>query len=65
MGISRKKQSIAQGAHEHMSVTEPGLFEQVKWALMRGILSTVGRTSIGNSGHISRKIFLFTRNEYT
>src|SRR5262245_52434352 len=47
MVIPGKKQSTAQGAHKHMSVTEPSLFEQVKWALMRGILSTVGRTSKG------------------
>ena len=31
----------------HMYVTEPGLFGQIKWVLLRGLLSTVGRTSKG------------------
>src|SRR5260370_35381259 len=30
-----------------MYVTEPGLFGQMKWALLRGLLSTAGRTSKG------------------
>lgn len=47
MIILRKKQSTEQRAHKHMSVTKPSPFEQMKWALMRGLLSTVGRTSKG------------------
>src|SRR4051812_2591907 len=47
MVITGKKQSTAQGVHEQRSVTKPSLFEQMKWTVMRGILSTVGRTSKG------------------
>jgi hypothetical protein len=47
MVIIRKKQSTTQGTHEQISVRKPGLFEQMKWAIMRGMLSTVGRTSKG------------------
>lgn len=39
MVITGKKQSTIQGAHEQISVTKPGLFEQMKWAIMRGMLS--------------------------
>jgi hypothetical protein len=37
----------AKASPNHMYVTEPGLFGQIKWALLRGLLSTVGRTSKG------------------
>src|SRR5258707_549232 len=47
MVIIRKKQSTTQGAHEQISVRKPGLLGQMKWAIMRGMLSTVGRTSKG------------------
>jgi len=33
-------------AHE-MQVTQPGFFGKIKWAIMRGLLSTVGKTSQG------------------
>ena len=39
--------NTAKASPNHMYVTEPGLFGQIKWALLRGLLSTVGRTSKG------------------
>ncbi|HEX3642047.1 MAG TPA: hypothetical protein VHV10_12215 [Ktedonobacteraceae bacterium] len=47
MVITRKKQSTTQGTHEQISVQKPSLLGQMKWAIMRGMLSTVGRTSKG------------------
>lgn len=32
---------------KHVQVTKPGPFSRTKWALMRGVLSTIGRTSKG------------------
>jgi SAM-dependent methyltransferase len=39
--------NTAKVSPNHMYVTEPGLFGQIKWALLRALLSTVGRTSKG------------------
>ncbi len=39
--------NTAKASPNHMYVTKPGLFGQIKWVLLRGLLSTVGRTSKG------------------
>lgn len=39
--------TTAQGTHEQITVKRPGLLGQMKWALLRGMLSTVGRASKG------------------
>ncbi len=39
--------NTAKASPNHMYVTESGLFGQIKWALLRALLSTAGRTSKG------------------
>ena len=39
--------NIAKASLNYMYVTKPRLLEQIKWALLRALLSTVGRTSKG------------------
>jgi hypothetical protein len=37
----------AEFAQRHMQVTPPGALDRVKWALLRGLLASVGRASKG------------------
>ena len=42
-----EKTDTTSGMHEDVNVTKPDLLGQIKWAIMRVIFSTIGRTSKG------------------
>ena len=47
IATTNEQTTKTQGTHEQITVKQVGLLGQIKWALMRGMLSTVGRASKG------------------